>query len=133
MADAVTSQILVDGRRNCVMKLTNISDGTGEAAALKVDVSTLSAGPRGEVCTGVRIDKIEFNTVGMAVDLLWDATTDALAVTLPQDQNGCMDFCNVGGLQNNAGTGKTGDIMLTTIGHAAGDRYTIVLHMVKAY
>ena len=32
MADAVTSQTLVDGPRDLVMKFTNLSDGTGESA-----------------------------------------------------------------------------------------------------
>ena len=39
MADAVTSQTIIDGERNCVMKFTNVSDGTGESAVAKVDVS----------------------------------------------------------------------------------------------
>ena len=39
MADAVTSQTLVDNDKTLVMKFTNISDGTGESAVKKVDVS----------------------------------------------------------------------------------------------
>ena len=39
MADAVTSQTLIDGPAHTVMKFTNISDGTGESAVTKVDVS----------------------------------------------------------------------------------------------
>ena len=39
MADAVTTQTIIDGERNCVMKFTNVSDGTGESAVAKVDVS----------------------------------------------------------------------------------------------
>ena len=45
MADAVTSQTLADGPRNVVMKFTNVSDGTGEAAVTKVDVSALAGAP----------------------------------------------------------------------------------------
>jgi len=30
MADAVTSQTLIDGGKQVVMKFTNVSDGTGE-------------------------------------------------------------------------------------------------------
>ena len=41
MADAVTSQTLIDGDRYAVMKFTNISDGSGESAVTKVDVSAL--------------------------------------------------------------------------------------------
>ena len=43
MADAVTSQTIQDGDRIAVMKFTNISDGSGEAAVKKVDVSALQA------------------------------------------------------------------------------------------
>ena len=43
MADAVTSQTLVDGPKKAVLKFTNISDGTGESAVKKVDVSALES------------------------------------------------------------------------------------------
>ena len=42
MADAVTSQTIVDGEKTVVQKFTNISDGTGESAVVKVDVSALA-------------------------------------------------------------------------------------------
>ena len=128
MADAVSSQTLIDGKKNVVMKFTNISDGTGEAAVLKVDVSALSGAP-----TSVSIDKITYATGGMSVDILWDATTDVLAWSLPADTSEDVEFCEVGGLKNNAGTGVTGDINFTTIGHTAGDRYSIMLEMTKNY
>ena len=53
MADAVTSQIIFDGTRTAVMKFTNISDGTGESAVLKVDVSALT-GFQGKTCTSTK-------------------------------------------------------------------------------
>lgn len=127
MADAVASQTLVDNRKNVVMKFTNVSDGTGESAVLKVDVSALSGAP-----TSVRIMKVHFATAGMSVRILWDATTDVDAMLIPIDQAGCFDFTEFGGLKNNAGTGVTGDIMFTTIGHTSGDIYTIILEMEKS-
>lgn len=126
MADAVASQTLVDGLRNVVMKFTNVSDGTGESAVLKVDVSALSGSP-----ATVKIKKVHFSTSGMAVRVLWDATTDVDAVLLAADQTGCLDFTCFGGLTNNAGSGVTGDIRFTTIGHTAGDAYTVIMEMVK--
>ena len=39
MADAVTSQTLVDTTKRAIIKLTNLSDGSGEASVKKVDVS----------------------------------------------------------------------------------------------
>jgi hypothetical protein len=41
MADAVASQVVFDGSKTAVMKFTNISDGTGESAVIKVDVSAI--------------------------------------------------------------------------------------------
>lgn len=125
MADAVSSQTIVDGGRNVVMKFTNLSDGTGEAAVVKVDVSALNDAP-----TKVAIKRIIYNVTGMVVSLLWDATTDVKIVDLGGD-SGTMDFEAFGGVWNNSGTGITGDILLTTTGHTAGDSYTIVLEMVK--
>lgn len=124
MADDVSSQIILDGPRNVVMKFTSVSDGTGEAAVLKVDVSALSGAP-----TRVRINKIQYSVSGMVARLLWDATTDVTIVDLQGD--GFLKAHHFGGLINNGGAGVTGDIMLTTFGHTSGDSYTIILEMTK--
>lgn len=124
MADAVTSQTLLDGTRNVVMKFTNLSDGTGETAVAKVDVSALAGSP-----SRVRIMKIHYSVAGMVATLLWDATPDVRILDLQGD--GWFDCREFGGLTNNAGSGITGDIMLTTAGHSSGDSYSIVLEMVK--
>ena len=42
MADAVTSQTLLDTEKKCIFKFTNISDGNGESDVKKIDVSTLT-------------------------------------------------------------------------------------------
>lgn len=126
MADAVTTQILVDGVKNAVLKFTNISDGTGEADVVKVDVSTLSGAP-----SEVRIDQIWYSTNGMSVLMEWDATTDVPAWLIPLDQSDTLDFAKFGGIDNNAGAGKTGDILFTTVGHTAGDTYSIILWVSK--
>jgi hypothetical protein len=132
MPDAVTSQIIFDGTRTAIMKFTNISDGTGESAALKVDVSALT-GFQGQTCTSVNITKLDAMTVGMGVDILWDATTDVICYTIGADQFVTFDFRHFGGITNNAGTGKNGDVLFTTIGATAGDRYTVVLELAKNF
>ena len=132
MADAVTSQVIFDGTRTAVMKFTNISDGTGETAVLKVDVSALT-GSQGTPCSGVNIVTLDAMTVGMGVDILWDASTDVICYTIGADQFVSFDFSRFGGITNNAGSGKTGDIMFSTVGATAGDRYTIVLEMTKNF
>lgn len=130
MADAVTSQTLVDGERNLVVKLTNLSDGTGESAVTKVDVSALTASATNGACTEVRIDKIQYDINGMEVQLLWDGSPDLIIGKFTGQDEQC--YKKFGGLTNNAST-PTGDVLLTTTNHTAGDSYTIILHMVKKY
>ena len=60
MADAVTATKVEDGPKKATFYLTNTSDGTGEAAVTKIDVSALAALQDGTVCTGVRIENITF-------------------------------------------------------------------------
>jgi hypothetical protein len=134
MADAVTATTVEDGPRKAVFYLTNTSDGTGEAAVTKIDVSALSSLQDGTACTGVRIQKIIFTNVGMGVKLLWDASTDVIAAQLPADYSDTLDYSDMSGLPNVAASGgNTGDIQLTTVGHSSGDTYSIVIHCLKQY
>ncbi len=133
MADAVTSQTIIDGERNCVMKFTNVSDGSGESAVAKVDVSALQANSAGTSCSEVRVMRVSHAVVGMSVQMFLDATDNVLLAELAESSNGHMDFKDFGGLPNNAGSGKTGDILFTTKGHSSGDTYSITLEMVKVY
>lgn len=133
MADAVTSQIILDGERLFIGKFTNISDSGGETAVIKIDVSALAASASGNACNGVKINKIWAQTQGMSVDILWDATTDLICETIPENQFYLMDYSSFGGLPNNAGAGKTGDVLFSTVGAAAGDRYTIIIEAIKTY
>lgn len=133
MADAVTSQTLIDGPTQAVMKFTNISDGTGESAVKKVDVSALSTNTNGDACTEVTIERIWWQCIGMKVQILFDASTDAFCIELGENQSGDHDYTYFGGLTNNAGSGKTGDVMFTTVGHTSADTYTIILQMRKKY
>ena len=133
MADAVTSQTIFDGDKYVIMKFTNISDGTGESAVKKVDVSALNTNIRGDTCTSVAIEKIWWQCIGMKVRLFFDATSDAFIIELGENQSGHHDYSEFNGLINNAGSGKTGDIAFTTVGHSSGDTYTITLKMRKTY
>jgi hypothetical protein len=100
---------------------------------LKVDVSALTSSASGLACTGVTITKIHAATHGMEVLMYWDATADVLIQTIPQNSLYTLDFEKFGGLTNNAGAGKNGDILFSTSDASAGDEYTIVLEMVKSY
>jgi hypothetical protein len=133
MADAVASQTILDGERLFIAKFTNFSDGTGETNVIKIDVSTLNPNSFGLACNGVKLNKIYGTTHGMEVQILWDATTDVFAWQIPQNSNYLMDFSSFGGIPNNAGAGKTGDVLFTTRDAGAGDMYSIVLECLKTY
>ena len=133
MADAVTSQTLFDGDKHVVMKFTNISDGTGESAVKKVDVSALESDINGNTCTSVAIEKIWWQCIGMKVRLFFDASSNAFIIELGENQSGYHDYSEFGGISNNAGSGKTGDVDFTTVGHSSADTYTIILNMRKTY
>ena len=138
MADAVTSQTLSDGATTAVLKFTNISDGNGESAVKKVDVSALTASPSGAACARVHITQVWYAISGMRIDLEWDASSNVKALILGggvalEPTVGHLDFRSFGGIKNNAGGGITGDIDLTTLHHTNNDEYTIILELKKSY
>jgi hypothetical protein len=133
MADAVTSQTIQDGQKIAVMKFTNVSDGTGESAVKKVDVSALQANNSGDACTSVSVARIYWATRGMGVNLEFDASTNVLLTGLPADSTGDEYYDLFTGIPNNAGSGVTGDIDFTTVAHSSGDTYSIILVLNKNY
>lgn len=133
MADAVTSQTIQDGEKTAILKFTNVSDGTGESAVKKVDVSALAKNSAGQTCTSVSVARIYWATVGMSVKLEFDASTNVLLLGLPADSTGDEYYDLFSGIPNNAGSGVTGDIDFTTTGHSSGDSYSIILVLNKNY
>ena len=117
MADAVASQTIQDGERKAILRFTNVSDGTGESAVKKVDVSALASNSAGQACTSVSVERIYWATVGMSVKLEFDATSNVLLIHLPADSTGDEYFDLFSGIPNNAGSGVTGDIDFTTVDH----------------
>ncbi len=133
MADTVSSQTILDGERLFIGKFTNISDGTGETAVIKIDVSTLNPNAFGFACNGIKINKIWGAVHGMNVRILFDATADTFAWMIPQNTNYLMDFSTFGGIPSNAGAGVTGDVSFTTLDASNGDMYSIIIEGIKTY
>jgi hypothetical protein len=121
MADAVATKKIAETGHKSVFLLTNVSDGAGETGVTKVDISTLPGAP-----TRVRVNKIAFCVSVGTVELFFDRTTDQRIAVL--SGSGELNYENLGGLQD-AGSGDTGDIKLTTRGHAANGGYTILLEL----
>ena len=126
MADAVTTQTIADTSGvKCVIKLTNVSDGTGETLVKKVDASELTFmtedGNR-------KISRVWYsvNTSNSksAIELVWDGATNSTALLL--GGNGYMDLRTAGNEVVNNSTTPTGDVLLSTKNFALGDNYTII-------
>jgi hypothetical protein len=123
MPDTVNSQVLLDGPRNYIIHLTNVSDSTGESAVVKIDISGLTLAD-GRVPSKLTIDEIAYSIQGFtSVRLLWDADTDDEIAFLSGD--GLKVF--PGGLVDPRSTGATGDVKLTTAGAVSGATYDITI------
>lgn len=126
MADTVDSLVQFSGTRKYVIRLTNISDGTGESGVTKVDISTLTNG-KGIAPTALNVESIQWSIQGFSsVRLHWDHTTDDEIAVLGAG-NGFKDYTQAGALKDPRSTGGTGDILLTTAGAISGATYDILL------
>ena len=134
MADAVATQTIQDDGNTAIFRFSNVSDGSGESAVTKIDVSALAVDPMtGAACTKVSIQKIYYSTIGMGVKIFFDASSDVFAWQLNADFSDTLDFTDFTGIPNNAGSGVTGDIQFTTVGHSSGDVYNIVIQVRKHF
>lgn len=127
MAITVSKQTIINGPRNLVVKVHIDGPATTTANITStniVDVSALSA-------EEVKIMKVQSSLSGFTAELIWDATTDVHALSIPEDDfEG--DYRQFGGLINNAGAGKTGDILLSSLGSLEpGTHGTITIEMRK--
>jgi hypothetical protein len=104
-------QTIQDGPKWHIVKATVTgTDTTNLDAATLVDASAVGADE-------LSIYSIQSSFTGFDADVYWDASSNVLAAHLPEGENG-QCFKDIGGLVNNAATGKTGDILLSTTGIA---------------
>lgn len=131
MANSFTTQILEEGQRNAIVKLTAVLDTSDLALTNAVVMSDINQGGKGATPTQVRIDHIDYSISDqIEVQLWWDATTDV--IIMPLAGRGRLMFWNFGGLTNNAGTGKNGNILIKTTGWTSGIQvFSVILELVK--
>ena len=127
MADIVSTQVLSDTSGvKYVVKMTNISDGSGESLVKKIDASSATFmtedGSR-------KIAKIwwSVNTTksNASVELVWGGETNATAMLL--NGQGYWDLRTAGNEIVNNATTPTGDVLLSTRDFVVGDNYTILV------
>ncbi|KKN77960.1 hypothetical protein LCGC14_0355250 [marine sediment metagenome] len=127
MPNTITSQTINDGERNLIVKVKITGDGSGdESDTILVNVSEFAGS-----FTEVSILRVLPTLNGFSATLSWDADTNVKAMDLLDGDPTPICYKAFGGLINDAGNGKTGDILLTTLSLNSGDEGTIVLEMKK--
>ena len=117
MAHTLTTQVIVNGRKATIIKITIKGDGaSGELnKAILFDASAYLT-----ASVANKIMEIEYCLNGFSAELFWDATTDVPAISLANGYPTHHKFWDVGGLVNNgAAANVTGDILISTLGLAA--------------
>jgi len=113
------------GASKLVIRLINIvSDGSEESALVIYDNSALVA----DVTKGSLI-KVLASGSSCVCRLEWDQTTDSPICSFDPSNSQELCFEDFGGISNPAGTGATGDILLTTSALDSGDEVTLVLYI----
>ena len=130
MADTVTTKVVFESQNRLVVHITNVSDGTGESAVVKVNKSDFT-GPNGSEPSHLALEKVMYDVGSIRVLLQWDHTTDETIAVLQTD--GILDWYQdgKGPYLLDTETGGAGDILLTTANQTVGDGYDITLFIRK--
>jgi hypothetical protein len=136
MANIQTIQVLVDGPVNVVLKVDGVVDTSDVSSMTLVDPALLSVVDAfGTLATQLRIDNIVFDIEDqLDVELFWDATAPVRIWDLV-GRGKIEPHKRYGGLQNNAGAGKTGKILMATQGWTAAMilSYSFTIELVKQW
>ena len=138
MADIVSTQVISDTSGvKYVVKMTNISDGSGESLVKKIDASETTFMTEDAERTIAKIWWSINTTNGKSgVELLWagSGTSAANATIGFFSGRGYHDYYTAGNsIPNNAtltaNTSPAGDVLISTKGFVAGDNYTIIIEV----
>ncbi len=135
MANTVNQTQIIRSSRRVINYITVVSDGSEETDLVVYDSSAVATLLGITDPLDSRIENIWFsgskaaNTATLLLE--YDASTDVVAMPINFSATGDshlhMCFEQFAGLKNYAGTGKTGDILLTTTGLDSGDSFMMVL------
>ena len=134
MANTITTQVVLDGTGNAVIKVVGLLDTSNLASTTIIDPALLG----GMDLTGAikaskfRIEEVEFSIANPLIAVLtWDATTPVPVAYL--SDTGELDAECYGGIPNNAAApGFTGKLLMTTLGWASGSiGFTLLIKIIK--
>lgn len=119
------------GNKRVVVRLSCLSDGTGETDVKKVDLSDLKT-PSGKIPGKTSIEWIQYQALGMNILLEWDRAPHAEICRINADASvtqGKFDWSKFGGKLDPGDDDGTGDILLTSTGVASGSAYEITMSL----
>lgn len=136
MANSTSKQIMEEGWRNAVVKLTGVLDTSDVNLTPAIQLSEFTNNDTRQTLVGFEVAKIEYS-VGV----------DDLNVLLSYQSNSPEQLANLAGSgklcpergsyisPNREISGYTGNINLQTRGYVPGTvrSYTVILHMIKLY
>lgn len=123
MADATTYQLIANGPQNIIIKITSVSDGTGETLVKKFDTTLFNPSPG----VHLTVRKIDAIVKDMGVVLYWEAAPNMQLVPFSGPSN--VNYRDFGGLPVPNIAGATGSILLSTTGAMPNSSYDITLHL----
>lgn len=131
MANSTTTQVVLDGSRNAIIKFEGVLDTSDLASTVVVDPAQLTGidNTLSRKATGFRIKQITFNVEdGLSLNLFWDGATPARIEELTGREDSSFEC--FGGLTNNAVT-PNGKITATTEGWSGIKSFAIVIELLK--
>lgn len=131
MANTITNTTLFRGKRRMVVQSNILIDTAAEMTdAIVVDKSTFT-GPNGLEPGRLVLERIEFSCSGLQLLLEFDHTADDPIAIL--EGQGFLDFSRFDnkyqGFIDPASAGATGDIVVTTLTAAVGDKASMLLFL----
>jgi hypothetical protein len=135
MANTITKTTLFNSATRRELQISILSDGTQETNTILYDPTSSPFSTAGSyVATKIRRCVTNASCAAAAkMYLTYDATTAAVAYPIPQQGWSKYDSMELGMIPmiNNAGSGVTGKIGITTTGLAAGDSILINLEILN--
>lgn len=126
MVNTVTQRTLYGSGtdRLIIRSIHIVSDGSEESDLVVYDNSTFM----NNVAQGSLL-KIQAVGSSCTCRLEWDQSTDAPVLSFDPSSMVTLDFSEFGGINNPAGSGATGDLLLTTANLDSGDEVSLILYI----
>lgn len=128
-------QIMLDGPRNAVVKLTGVLDTSDVVVVSAIALQDFTNNDTRQTLVGFRVDEVEFSiSDGIQLLLAWDGLSPQQIFAL--SGRGCIEGERYGGFTpDQTRDGYNGNINLTSTGFVPGSikNFTVVVELVKLY